>query len=322
MADNTAQNGTNTVATDDIGGVHFQRFKPAVGADGTAVDVSAAAPMPIYGPDTTTSATITATDAVVGAPAGAGALLSGASTAGSLVAIACPGGDSAWTVQITGLTSGTLYYEASLDSTNGTDGSWTNVNGRQTGVLNTVLAGSATANGIYRGNTSGIAYFRVRSVGALSGTPTVRIRVSDGPGAVFLNASIPAGSNTIGQTPVVPTTSGGLLISRVISAASTNATSAKASAGQVYGWYLSNVNAAVRYLKLYNKASAPTVGTDTPVMTIAIPGGSTAGAGANVEFTNGIAFGTGIAYALTTGAADSDTAAVAASEIIVNLLYK
>lgn len=120
---------------------------------------------------------------------------------------------------------------------------------------------------------------------------------------------------------LAPVTSGGLTISRVISAASTNATSAKASAGQVYGWYVSNVNAAARYLKLYNKASAPTVGTDTPVMTILIPG-NTAGAGATVAFENGIAFGTGIAYALTTGVADSDTGAVAANEIVAHVLYK
>lgn len=33
----------------------------------------------------------------------------------------------------------------------------------------------------------------------------------------------------------------------------------------------SNINAAARYLKLYNKASAPTVGTDTPVLTIPLP---------------------------------------------------
>jgi hypothetical protein len=38
----------------------------------------------------------------------------------------------------------------------------------------------------------------------------------------------------------------------------------KASAGQVYSLFVSNINAAVRYLKLYNKASAPTVGTDVP----------------------------------------------------------
>lgn len=134
-------------------------------------------------------------------------------------------------------------------------------------------------------------------------------------------ASVPSHAVTNAGTFAVqpgPTTSGGLSISRVLSAATTNATSAKGSAGQVYGWYISNSNASARYLKLYNKASAPTVGTDTPVMTVYIPGG----AAANVGFTHGIAFGTGIAYALTTGATDADTGAVAANELIVNLFFK
>lgn len=144
--------------------------------------------------------TITVTDSVVAAPAGAGAFVSGTSTSGSYVFVAAPGGDSAWNVQITGLTTGTLYFEGSLDSTNGIDGQWINVNGRQTGVVNTVLAGSATTNGMYRGNTSGFKYWRIRSVGALTGTPAIVVRLSGGIGAIFLNASIPAGSNTIGTT--------------------------------------------------------------------------------------------------------------------------
>jgi len=51
MADNVlVQNpgGTNyTTATDVIGDVHYQRVKLASGPDGTAVDVSDAAPLPV-----------------------------------------------------------------------------------------------------------------------------------------------------------------------------------------------------------------------------------------------------------------------------------
>ncbi len=122
-------------------------------------------------------------------------------------------------------------------------------------------------------------------------------------------------------TPI-PHTAGGLTPSKLISAASTNATSVKASAGQVYTILATNLNAAVRYLKLYNKASSPTVGTDTPVMTLAIPG-NTAGAGFVLDTGGmGIAFATGIALALTTGVADSDNTGVAANEIVITLLYK
>ena len=50
MADNTTPGAAPTVATDDIGGVHFQRFKLALGADGVNDgDVSGANPLPVAG---------------------------------------------------------------------------------------------------------------------------------------------------------------------------------------------------------------------------------------------------------------------------------
>lgn len=103
---------------------------------------------------------------------------------------------------------------------------------------------------------------------------------------------------------------------RLLSAASTNATSLKASAGTLYTLFAVNLNAAVRYVKFYNKASSPTVGTDTPVATFPIPA-STTGAGFYIDLGPGFDFSTGIAYATTTGAADSDTGAVAANEIFL-----
>lgn len=120
---------------------------------------------------------------------------------------------------------------------------------------------------------------------------------------------------------LVTTTNGGATGFRLLSAASTNATSLKASAGKLMSLYAVNLNAAVRYLKFYNKASAPTVGTDTPVATYPIPASST-GAGFILHLPpDGVAFSTGIAYAVTTGVADSDTGAVAANDIIINGSY-
>lgn len=104
---------------------------------------------------------------------------------------------------------------------------------------------------------------------------------------------------------------------KLISGASTNATSVKASAGLLVGWALGNNNASARYVKLYDKASSPTVGSDTPKITFRLP----PEASANVPWTTPILFSTGIAFATTTGAADSDTGAVAANEITVNLFY-
>lgn len=136
----------------------------------------------------------------------------------------------------------------------------------------------------------------------LGGSPAVhypRVKVSQGSDGVAQDGWTPA---------------------RLLSAASTNATSLKASAGQIGLIVAVNTNAAVRYLKLYNRTSAPTVGTDTPILTIPIPG-STAGAGIAISIPGGLNFTTGIAYALTTGAADADTGAVAANEIVLTLGY-
>lgn len=50
MSDNTTLNagsGGDTIATDDIGGVKYQRIKVTYGADGAATDVSSSAPLPV-----------------------------------------------------------------------------------------------------------------------------------------------------------------------------------------------------------------------------------------------------------------------------------
>jgi len=107
-------------------------------------------------------------------------------------------------------------------------------------------------------------------------------------------------------------------VKRLIGAASTNATVAKAGPGRLFGWSASNINAAVRYLKVYNTATAPTVGTTVPVLTIALPIGGTA----SHDLGDGIVFPAGISFALTTGVADADTGAVSADEHAVHLFYR
>lgn len=117
--------------------------------------------------------------------------------------------------------------------------------------------------------------------------------------------------------PLVPTTSGGLTIYRNIDLDETGQ-NIKGSTGQLYGYYFYNAAATVRYLKFYNKATAPTVGSDTPVLTLPLP----PGAAGHVEFTDGIAFSTGIGAGATTGVADNDTGAPSANDVVVNILYK
>ncbi len=117
---------------------------------------------------------------------------------------------------------------------------------------------------------------------------------------------------------IVTTALGGHTIGRVMSAATTNATSLKASSGNLYGIHLHNSGAATVFFKLYNKASAPTVGTDTPVTTVSIA----AGARVDIDNVQGSAFATGIAYAITNLVADSDTTAVLLNQVTGHLLYQ
>lgn len=112
--------------------------------------------------------------------------------------------------------------------------------------------------------------------------------------------------------------SGGAIKSRLISAATTNATSVKAAAGNLISAHVSNAHASnAAFLKFYNKASAPTVGTDTPVFTLRVR----AAAEREVLFPIGANFDTGIALAITGAVADTDTTAIGANDVVVNLTY-
>jgi hypothetical protein len=92
-----------------------------------------------------------------------------------------------------------------------------------------------------------------------------------------------------------PITAGGLTLARVVTGTSGFI---KSTAGQPYTLNVYNSNAAVRYLHLYNKSSAPTLSTDTPIATITLLANSVT----NIDWTNlGLAgFTNGIAWAYTT----------------------
>jgi hypothetical protein len=107
---------------------------------------------------------------------------------------------------------------------------------------------------------------------------------------------------------------------KLISLASTNANVVKASPGNLYSIVAIGLTNTVRYLKLYNKATTPSVGTDIPVMTIPIPA-NTQGAGIAIPFSMGVNFPLGIGIAITSGSADNNTGVILAGDVIVNLTY-
>ena len=174
----------------------------------------------------------------------------------------------------------------------------------------TSLSSLSTANA-YEVYAPGALAVRVRATAFTSGTMNVRaIPVSM---MQDIAPAVAGGSVTVaGQAGAG---SGGLTsVNRLVSAAaSVNATVAKASAGRLYKIYGYNAATTVRYLKLYNKASAPTVGTDVPVATIAL----TPSREFDIDLgLIGQYFSTGIAYGLTTGATDADTGALTAADVV------
>lgn len=111
----------------------------------------------------------------------------------------------------------------------------------------------------------------------------------------------------------LPTSSARLLSA----AATTNGTNVKSSFGRIFKITGYNNKASAVFLKIYNKASAPTVGTDTPVLTIRLA------ATANFDIDlSGHLLDTGIGYGISGAAADNDTTALVAGDIVaLNITY-
>lgn len=116
----------------------------------------------------------------------------------------------------------------------------------------------------------------------------------------------------------VRATAGGLTQFRRIATADTNLAVVKASAGRVHGYAIANTSASVKFVKLYNKASAPVVASDVPLRTIMIPAGGIAA----YHVGHGLAgFSAGIAIAATGAAADTDATALAAGDLLISIDY-
>ncbi len=129
-------------------------------------------------------------------------------------------------------------------------------------------------------------------------------------------------------TPLVITNSaaatGGATPSHAIVAANTTSVSIDASPGTLYSVQVFNNSATIAYLKLYDAAQGSTTcGSGTPKKVILIPA-STSGAGAVISLggSSGVAFATAITRCVTTGIADNDTGAPAASTYLVEADFK
>ena len=230
------------------------------------------------------------------------------------------------TMYVTGTFAGhNCTFEASIDG--GT--TWFGVQAVRTNA-NTIEAttgvlGAAPAYA-WKLSVNSFTNVRVRATAHTSGTAAWRIQPSSmatepGP-AVPVHGVTQSGTWNIGTVTTVTaaaatTTPANGTSYNAVSAASTNATSVKASAGNLFEITASNVTATATFVKLYNKASAPTVGTDVPVLTISVPANTTVA----MQFgSQGKRFATGIALAVTAVAAATDTAAAVAG-VQLNATY-
>jgi hypothetical protein len=181
----------------------------------------------------------------------------------------------------------------------------------QTLVAATGLTNSINStNGLYIIPLSG-RYLRVRATAFTSNASlvgTLELYTTPPPFVMSLAAA---------YISLAPQTSGGTTNFHRVSTADANAANIKSSQGQVYGYDISNNNAAWRYVKFHNNAGTPTAGAGV-VRTVGVPPGGKA------TYYNivGIAFSTGIAMTAVTGAADNDTTAVGANDLLIEVDYK
>jgi hypothetical protein len=105
---------------------------------------------------------------------------------------------------------------------------------------------------------------------------------------------------------------------RFVSAASTNLNQVKGYGANLKGALLINTNAAARYVKLYESTDTPTVGTTAPAFTIEVPASSQV----PLTWSDGINFGKTMWVATTTGVADTDSTAVGAGDLYVQLFVE
>lgn len=96
------------------------------------------------------------------------------------------------------------------------------------------------------------------------------------------------------------------------------AQSVKGSVGNLFGMTIQNLDASINYIKFYNSAS-PTVGSTTPVLTLAIAASSSLTiAPTAIAMAN---FATAISVAVTTGVGDADNTAPT-NGVLAQIFYK
>lgn len=217
-------------------------------------------------------------------------------------------------------TAGAFVFEGSIDSTDGIDGTWftcqairSDSNIIETGRATSSLAAGAAQAYSWELSVNAVRWFRIRcsttlTAGAIGTWTVIRGTYATEP---IPGVQAHAITGTVAVTLQTATTY------NLETAASTNAAAVKTSAGNLFEVTAYNPTATPAFWKFYNKASAPTVGTDTPVLTVPIP------ANGLVQLNFGALgkrFATGIGSAVTAAAVKTDTGVTVAG-IQLNATY-
>lgn len=349
MADNITLNsgsGGSVVASDDIGGVHFQRVKLALGADGSATDapigggVESGSLRVTIASDSTGVLSVDDNGSTLSIDDGGGSItvdgtvaVSGTVTVGSH-AVTNAG---TFAVQVDGAALTSLQLIDDVVATD--DAAFTVATSK--GIP---LMAVATTDQVDSGDAGALRMTTYRGLHTVAVDATgnaITPQVDDAAftaatslisviGGIVTSDSVDSGdAGAIAMTAdrkmhvtLKTDTVGGTSVYRSLDLDETEE-DVKTSAGTLYWIHAVNVTTAVIYLKFYNATAANvTVGTTTPVLTFPVVSqGTTGGAGFVFSVPQGIAFGTAICMAATTGVADNDTGAPAANALIVNVGY-
>ena len=152
--------------------------------------------------------------------------------------------------------------------------------------------------------------------GILDAAKSLAVAVTNTPATTISSGTITTVTNvTNAGTPTAPTNY------FLNSAASTNGALIITGTTGVQAIHATNNLTTPAYLKLYNKATAPTVGTDVPEMTILIPAaaGTVLGQVSIPMGFSGYRFPLGLGIAITGAFAVADTTAVGAGQVAVKI---
>lgn len=211
-------------------------------------------------------------------------------------------------VQITSAGSGnTITYEVSNDYVTWLTKAGTFSN--NTGTSTDITTDTAT---VLREFVTAARYFRARvsvySSGTVTAVPTLRTAMPSGR-SIYISGAVPFTS----QLSASAATGGIATTSRLASsAATTNCTLVKASAGRNFKFAGFNTTASAKFIKFYNASTVPTAGGGTVIYNRALPPGAFSYDWADIGYYHS----TGIGYCITGAAADADTTALAAGDIV------